>query len=233
MKDYKSTEVILSKYVEGKQMAVTLQATQREDLTLSATKKVRSTGGIPAVVYGKDKETLAISVNYLDLIKTVRDEGRYAVISLDVEGGKKVDVMLHEYQVHPVKGHVTHADFYVVDMTEEMDVSVPLRLEGEAVGSREGGILQQPLFELEVRAIPREIPEEISIDVSELDIGDSLTIADLAKSDAYEVLHEEDESIAIVLPPEAEEEEEEEAGDVSLEPELVGADEDEEEEEEE
>lgn len=214
-------------------MAVTLQAKQREDLTLSATKKVRSTGGIPAVVYGKDKETLAISVDYLDLIKTVRDEGRYAVISLDVEGGKKVDVMLHEYQVHPVKGHVTHADFYVVDMTEEMDVSVPLRLEGEAVGSKEGGILQQPLFELEVRAIPREIPEEISIDVSELGIGDSLTIADLPKSDVYEVLHEADESIATVLPPEAEEEEDDEAGDVSLEPELVGADEDEEEEEEE
>lgn len=231
--DYKSTEVTNSKYVEGKKMAVTLQAKQREDLTLSATKKVRSTGGIPAVVYGKDKETLAISVDYLDLIKTVRDEGRYAVISLDVEGGKKVDVMLHEYQVHPVKGHVTHADFYVVDMTEEMDVSVPLRLEGEAVGSKEGGILQQPLFELEVRAIPREIPEEISIDVSELGIGDSLTIADLPKSDVYEVLHEADESIATVLPPEAEEEEDDEAGDVSLEPELVGADEDEEEEEEE
>lgn len=211
-------------------MAVTLKATQREDLTLSATKKVRSTGGIPAIVYGKGNEAIPVSVDYVELMKTVRDEGRHAVISLDIENGNKVDVMLHEYQVHPVKGHVTHADFYKIDMSEEMDVSVPLRIEGEAAGAREGGILQQPLFELEVRAVPREIPEEITIDVSALEIGDSLTIADLATSDTYTVLHEEDESIAIVLPPEAEEEEDTE--DVSVEPELVGADEEEEEEEE-
>lgn len=209
-------------------MAVILKATQREDLTLSATKKVRSTGGIPAIIYGKGKEAVAVSVDYLELIKTIRDEGRHAVISLEVEGGKTSDVMLHEYQVHPVKGHVTHADFYKIDMDAEMDVSVPLRIEGEAVGTKEGGILQQPLFELEVRATPREIPEEISIDVSELDIGDSLTIANLPTSETYTVLHEEDETIAIVLPPEAEEEEED-TEDVSVEPELVGADEEEEE----
>ncbi|HLR14976.1 MAG TPA: 50S ribosomal protein L25/general stress protein Ctc [Bacillota bacterium] len=212
-------------------MAVTLKATQRENLTLSATKKVRSTGGIPAIVYGKGEEAIPVSVDYLELMKTVRDEGRHAVISLEVEDGEKVDVMLHEYQVHPVKGYVTHADFYKIDMSEEMDVSVPLRIEGEAAGAKEGGILQQPLFELEVRAVPREIPEEITIDVSALEIGDSLTVADLAKSNTYTILHEEDESIATVLPPEAEEEEED-TEDVSVEPELVGADDEEEEEEE-
>lgn len=224
-------EIRLSKYVEGKTMAVTLKASTREDLTLSATKKVRSTGGIPGVVYGKDTEPVAIAVDNLALIKTLRDEGRHAVISLEVEDGKKLDVMLHEYQVHPVKGHVTHADFYKIDMTEEMDVSVPLRLEGEAVGAKEGGILQQPLFEIEVRAIPREIPEEIIIDVSDLDIGDSLTIADLSDSKTYTILDEEDAAIAILLPPALEEEEEEiDPEDASIEPEIVGADEDEEEE---
>lgn len=212
-------------------MSLKLKASQREDLTLSATKQIRSTGGIPAVVYGKGEETVTISVNNLELIKAVRDEGRHAVFSLEIEGGNTVDVMLHEYQVHPIKGDVTHADFYKVDMTEEMDVSVVLNLEGEAVGSREGGILQQPLFELEVRAVPREIPEEISVDVSELDIGDSLTIADIPVSKTYTILNEQEETIAIVLPPEAEEEEETDAGDVSVEPELVGADDEDEEEE--
>lgn len=209
-------------------MATTLKASTREDLRLSATKEIRSTGGIPAVVYGKDKETLSVSVDNLALIKTLRDEGRHAIISLDIEGGKKVDVMLHEYQIHPIKGDVTHADFYQVDMSEEMDVSVPLHVEGEAAGARDGGILQQPLFELEVRAVPREIPEQITIDVSALEIGDTLTIADIPVSKTYTILNEEDDAVAIVLPPE-EEEEETDGEDVSLEPELVGADEEDEE----
>lgn len=211
-------------------MSATLKATQREDLTLSATKKIRATGGIPAVVYGKGEETLTIAVNNLELLKAVRDEGRNAVFSLDIEEGNTIDVMLHEYQVHPVKGDVTHADFYKVDMNVEMDVSVALRLDGEPAGAREGGILQQPLFELEVRAIPREIPEEITIDVAALDIGDSLTIGDIPVSETYTILHEDDESIAIVLPPEAEEEETDDE-DVSIEPEVIGADDEEETEE--
>lgn len=214
--------------MEGTKMATTLKASTREDLRLSATKEIRSTGGIPAVVYGKDKETLSVSVDNLALIKTLRDEGRHAIISLDIEGGKKVDVMLHEYQIHPIKGDVTHADFYQVDMSEEMDVSVPLHVEGEAAGARDGGILQQPLFELEVRAVPREIPEQITIDVSALEIGDTLTIADIPVSKTYTILNEEDDAVAIVLPPE-EEEEETDGEDVSLEPELVGADEEDEE----
>jgi len=139
--------------------------------------------------------------------------------------------MLHEYQTDPVKGEVIHVDFYVIDMAEEMDVEVSLRLEGEAAGSEEGGILQQPLYELQVRAKPRDIPEEITVNVSELGIGDSISVADLTKSDKYEFLDDEETTIAIVLAPEAEEEEtEEEEIDFSAEPELVGADEDEEEE---
>ncbi|HLR74788.1 MAG TPA: 50S ribosomal protein L25/general stress protein Ctc, partial [Virgibacillus sp.] len=110
---------------------------------------------------------------------------------------------------------------------------VPLRLEGEAEGAREGGILQQPLYELQVRAIPSAIPEEITVDVSKLDIGDTITIADLPVEDEYTFLDEEDTPIAIVLPPEAEEEEETEAPDLSIEPEVVGAEDDDEEEEEE
>src|SRR5690625_2331548 len=170
----------------------------------------------------------------MELLKTVRDEGRNAIISLDIEDASKVNVMLHEYQTDPVKGEVIHADFYVVDMSEEMDVAVTLRIEGEPQGAREGGILQQPLYELQVRAKPRDIPEEITLDVSELEIGDSISIADLPVSDKYEFLEDEETTIAVVLAPEAEEEEtEEEEVDFSAEPELVGAEDEEEEIEEE
>lgn len=211
-------------------MAVKLKATKREDLRSSATKEIREGGEIPAVVYGKGEEAKAIAVNSLTLIKTVRDEGRNAVISLDIPGDSAVDVMLHEYQMHPIKNEVIHADFFTIDLTEAMDVEVPLRLDGEAQGSKDGGILQQPLYELQVRAKPNEIPEEITLDISALEIGDSFTITDLPTSKQYEFLEETDTTIVTVLPPEAEEEEtEEEDVDLSLEPEIVGADEDDEE----
>jgi len=208
-------------------MAISLKAKAREDLTRGATKQIRQEGFIPAVVYGKDKEARTVSVHYMELLKTVRDEGRNAIISLDIENASEVDVMLHEYQTDPVKGEVIHADFYVVDMTEEMDVAVTLRIEGEPQGTREGGILQQPLYELQVRAKPRDIPEEIVVDVSNLEIGDSLSVADIPASDSYELLDDEETTIAVVLAPESEEETEEEV-DLSAEPELVGAEEEEE-----
>lgn len=208
-------------------MAITLNAKQREDFRKSATKKIREAGRIPAVVYGKDKETSHVSVDSTDLIKIVREEGRNAIISLHIENGQTVDVMLHEYQMHPIKDKMLHADFYMIDMQEEMDVEVPLRLEGEAEGVREGGVLQQPFYELQVRAKPRAIPEEITIDISHLNIGDSLTIADLPASEDYTFLDEEDTAVVTVLPPE--EEEETEDADLSVEPEVVGSEEEEEE----
>lgn len=213
-------------------MAVKLKATKREDLKKSMTKELREDGYIPAIVYGKGIDSKPVSVNSMDLIKTVRDEGRNAVISLDIEEDESVQVMLHEYQVHPVRGEVIHADFYMIDMTEAMDVEVPLRLEGEAQGARDGGILQQPLYVLQVRAKPNEIPEEILVDVAELEIGDVISISDLPTSETYEYTEEPDTAIAIVLPPEAEEEEVEEDVDLSLEPEIVGAEDEEDEEEE-
>lgn len=210
-------------------MAIILNAKKREDLTRAATNELRREGSIPSVVYGKEKEAVTVSVDEIELLKTVRDEGQNAIISLDVEGGNKVDVMLYDYQTHPVKGNVTHADFYVVDMSEALDVAVAIRIDGEAAGAKEGGILQQPLFELQISAKPADIPEEIVIDVTELEIGDSISVADLPKSDKYEFLDDAETAVVSVLPPE-EEVEDEPAGDVSVEPELVGAEDEEDEE---
>lgn len=210
-------------------MAISLKAKKREDFSRATTNQIRREGFIPAVVYGKEKETKTVSVDNIELLKTVRDEGRNAIISLDIENDQAVDVMLHEYQTDPVKGEVIHVDFYVVDMAEEMDVAVALRLEGEAAGAKEGGVLQQPLYELQVRAKPRDIPEEITVDVTELGIGDSISVADLPKSAKYEFLDDAETTVAVVLAPDAEVEESGEEVDFSAEPELVGADEEEEE----
>ncbi|MFC4024123.1 50S ribosomal protein L25/general stress protein Ctc [Oceanobacillus longus] len=203
-------------------MAVKLNATKRENLTKSATKEIRLSGKIPAVVYGKEKESKSVVIDSIELVKTVRDEGRNAIISLDVENDGAVDVMLHDYQIDPIKDQLIHADFYVVNMSEEMDVAVTLRLDGEAQGSKDGGVLQQPLYEIQVRAKPGSIPEEISVDVSALEVGDSLTVADIPTEGSYEILDEQDTTIATVVPPTTEEDFETDT-DENAEPELVGA----------
>src|SRR5699024_7485137 len=160
-----------------------------------ATKKIREKGFIPSVVYGQSTEPMTISVEGIELLKTVRDEGRNAILTLDVEGDEPLDVMLHDYQTDPVSKEVQHIDFYIVNLT------------GEAVGSKESGIVQQPSYELQVRAMPRDIPEEINVNIDELDIGDSISVSDLPVSDLYEFLDDEDTTIVTVLPPEEEEEE--------------------------
>ncbi|MFC2948828.1 50S ribosomal protein L25/general stress protein Ctc [Virgibacillus sediminis] len=203
-------------------MAATLKATKRENLTKSATKQIRENGGVPAVLYGKDKESTSISVDSIDLVKTVREEGRNAVISLDVQGGDSVDVMLHDYQMDPLKDELVHVDFYAVNMSQEMDVSVPLRLEGEAIGSKDGGVLQQPLYELQVRAKPGSIPEEIVVDVTSLEVGDSLAVSDLPAANSYEITEDPDTTIVTITAPDSVEDVEE-APDEDAEPELVDA----------
>ena len=213
-------------------MAIKLKAEKRDDLKSSATKSIRERGFIPSVIYGQSTEPSTVSVESIELLKTVRDEGRNAILTLDVEGDS-VDVMLHEYQTDPVTSDVTHIDFYVVNLTEAMDVGVVVNLVGDALGSKEGGIVQQPSYELQVRAMPRDIPEEIIVNIDELDIGDSISVSDLPVSDKYEFLDDQDETIVTVLPPEEEEEETTEEVDLSVEPELVGAEDDDEEEEEE
>lgn len=211
-------------------MGVKLKAKARDVFTKSATNEFRNEGFVPAVVYGKAKEAKSIVVNEMELIKTVRDEGQNVILSLEVENGDAYDVMLHDYQMHTLKDQLIHADFYVVDMTEEMEASVPLRIEGEAKGAKEGGVLQQPLFELQVLAKPRDIPEEITLDVSALEIGDSISIGELPKSDSYTFVDEADTTVVTVTAPQAEEEEVDPDAEINLEPELVDAkDEDEEE----
>ncbi|WP_226585922.1 50S ribosomal protein L25/general stress protein Ctc [Halobacillus litoralis] len=214
-------------------MATTLKANQRQNLKQSVTREIRLEGNVPSVVYGKDKEPITVAVNSIELLKTVRDEGKNAIISLDIEGKDTVDVMLHEYQVDPLRDELIHADFYIVNMSQEMDVEVPVHLEGEAIGSKDGGVVQQPLYELAVRAKPADIPEEILVDISELNIGDSIMVSDLKASRSYEITEDENTTIVSVTPPE-EMPEEPDTENADAEPEVINekSDEDENESEE-
>nr|WP_289038355.1 50S ribosomal protein L25/general stress protein Ctc [uncultured Allobacillus sp.] len=212
-------------------MAATIEGKARTDLRISNTKSLRSEGQIPGVLYGKGKEPVNISVDGIDLIKKVRDEGRNAVFSVKLDNGNAYDAMLYDYQQDAIKGELTHVDFYMVDMSQEVDVEVYIRLEGEAVGEKDGGVRQQPMHVLNIRSTPGNIPEEILIDISELNIGDVITVGDLKGDKNYEIMDEDETTIITILPPQQEEVETEDSDEEPAEPELVNAKDDEEEEE--
>ncbi|MDQ0209188.1 50S ribosomal protein L25/general stress protein Ctc [Alkalicoccobacillus murimartini] len=190
-------------------MAV-LKAEKRTDMRGSGTRKVRNAGFVPGVLYGNKVESTPVSVESVDFLKTIREVGRNGLFSLQVKGGKKHQVMVQEVQTDPLKDSFVHIDFFEVDMKSEMDADVPVRLEGEAPGVKEGGVLAQLKHEISVKCLPADIPEEVVVDVSELNIGDGITVADIKASISVDVSSEDEETIVTVQPPTVEPDPEEE-----------------------
>ncbi|MEC1673323.1 50S ribosomal protein L25/general stress protein Ctc [Bacillus mojavensis] len=178
----------------------TLTAKERTGFTRSSLRDIRTSGHVPGIIYGKDTANKPVSLDSVELIKTLRDEGKNTVLTLDVNGEKHA-VMVTELQTDPLKNEVTHADFQVVNMSEEIEVEVPIHLTGEAIGVKNGGVLQQPLYALTVKAKPKAIPQSIEADISGLEVNDVLTIEDLPAGGDYSFNHESDEVVASILPP--------------------------------
>ncbi len=184
-------------------MAATIQAMEREDLRRSVTKSLRSKGSIPAIVYGKKREPKPVAIDSIEMLKTIREHGRNSVYSLQVEGGESINVILYDYQEDPLKNEIIHADFYEVDMSQEVEVEVPIKLVGQE--KIKDGVIQQTLHEMTVKAKPNEIPEFLQIDISDLKIGDSLSVRDLIHNSdhKFEMLGDETTDIVTVLPPQS------------------------------
>ncbi|ARK28447.1 50S ribosomal protein L25/general stress protein Ctc [Halalkalibacter krulwichiae] len=179
-------------------MATVLKASPRQDLRGSATRKIRKQGLVPAILYGNKIESQPVSVEGADFLKTVRSVGKNGLFSLEIAGKKNHQVMIHDIQIDPLKNEYTHIDFFEVDMTSEIEANVPIRLEGEAPGLKEGGMLSHLLYEMSVKCLPADIPEEIQVDVSNLNVGDSIQVADIRSSVSVEITNEDDETIVTV-----------------------------------
>ena len=186
-------------------MSSVLQAKERKEFRHSALKAIRDTGNIPAVIYGAKVDNKPVSISSADLTKTIRQVGRNGVISLDVDGSKQ-DVVLTDYQEDSIKKEIIHVDFLAVDKSSKINVDVRLVLVGEAAGVKDGGVLQQPLHQLAVTSTPDQIPQQIEVDVTNLQVGETLTIADILYQGTFTINHENDEVVASILPPKQEEE---------------------------
>ncbi|WP_057915366.1 50S ribosomal protein L25/general stress protein Ctc [Peribacillus muralis] len=186
-------------------MSNLLAAKERTDLKHSNLRNLRESGEIPAVVYGNQNGSTAISVNNIELQKTIKEIGRNGIISLDLDG-KSYKVMLSDYQKDPIKNFIFHADFLIVDMSAQLQAQVRINLVGTSKGVKDGGVLQQSLHEVTVTAKPNDIPDAIDVDVTELQVGDTIYISDIQSKQQVTIDNNDEEVVASVLAPRQEEE---------------------------
>ena len=196
---------------------VVLKADRRTQVGKQAVKHLRLKGRLPAVVYGEKQDPIVCSVDRKELEVILHDQGRNALLSLDLPDGQAQDTtIIKEIQHHPLKGEMQHVDFHRISLTEKIIVEVAVEAEGNPVGVRtEGGILEHMLYELEVECLPTDIPDKVVFDVTEMSIGDTIHVSDLVVEGNVEIVTESDRSVFVLVPPTvaqvAEDEEEEEA----------------------
>ncbi|MCL5779728.1 MAG: 50S ribosomal protein L25/general stress protein Ctc [Firmicutes bacterium] len=156
-----------------------LDANIREGRTKSSLKQIRDSGAIPGVVYGKQMGTMAISVDAKDLKKILGSvTGRNTLISMNVDGGKQT-VMVKSLQMDPLHHQIQHVDFQQVTENTKVRTVVQVQLVGTAKGVALGGVVQHDLRSAEVECLPSQIPDAIKVDISDLEIGDALSVSDL------------------------------------------------------
>lgn len=173
-------------------------------------RRLRQTGQVPAVLYGPKTESVLLSVNKSDL-DLVLKKGRSSQIILNLviqNNGETYTrpAMIKELQVHPVSRNYLHIDFYEIDMDRKITVGVRVVTTGKSVGVERGGILQIIRRELEVECLPFEVPESIVIDITDLDMGDSVHVKDISLDGDVEFLGESNLTVVTILTPKLEEE---------------------------
>ena len=204
---------------------IVVRATSRDGRGKNEARRARRDGQVPVVVYGGKGETVAALAPASELAAILRsDAGRNTIFTLDIEGVGASEVMFHARQIDPVRGRLVHADFKRLVKGEKIETTVPLRLVGESIGVKEqAGVLEQIVRNLDIRCEPRDIPEHIDVDVTNLAVHDVLHVSDIPVLAGVEILEEPETVIAtvgvvkeeVVEAPPVE-------GEVAAEPEVIG-----------
>jgi large subunit ribosomal protein L25 len=186
---------------------VELSATARDTRGNGPARRLRQAGQVPAVLYGPGAETKQIAVQVRDLEHAVQKGNiRRTIFSLTLQNGGSATTLavIKELQMHPVTGQFLHVDFYEIDMNRKLRVMVPLIPRGKSKGEEFGGMLQIIEREIEVFCLPREIPESLDLDVSELAMGAALHVKDIALPPGVELPPGENYTVVTVVSPKAE-----------------------------
>src|SRR5918996_2095477 len=197
---------------------IKLQVTERERRGSADARRLRREGFIPGVLYGNGKKPYAICIPERELRRVLTGAGGlHAILDVFLEGQKTTHAsILKDYQQDPIRGHISHFDLQEVRLDQPIQASVTVQLVGEPAGAKEGGVLSQVQREINVEALPMEIPEHIDLDVSGMHIGDALRIADLPSIEGVTFLDDPEGTVlatvtppTVVVEPEVEEELEE------------------------
>ena len=188
-----------------------LKVQTRTDRGQRLSRRLRKTGMIPAVCYGKNKEPLPITINPEELLEILHgSKGLNSLIELDGAEGRTVFVQ--DLQRHPLERNLLHVDFLWIDTKKPVQRKVPVELVGEAIGLKAGGIMQVVRRDIEVETLPSNLPESIKLDVSEMDIGAVVHIEDIEMPEGVKALFEINFTVCALQAPTVEEEPETEEG---------------------
>lgn len=178
-----------------------LAAHIRKEHKKGPSRRLRQSGFVPAVFYGRSAENMLLAVKNEALIKLRKDKKDHSFIKLIIDDGKqKIEKLslIKELQVQPLTGKFYHADFYEIDMKHKLTVDVSLRFVGKAVGVDNGGELQHIKREVKVSCLPSDLPDHIDVDIAALDIGDSLKVKEINVPEGVTVLDSPDAAVAAV-----------------------------------
>lgn len=212
-------------------LSVEIRDPQKENVD-----NLRKEGFLPGVVYGPEMETLSLKFDYKDFEEIYREAGETSLVTLNIKGKKEdIPILIHDFQKDPVTGNFLHVDFYRPSLKEKTEASVPLEFvgESEAIEKLEGTLVKD-ITEVEVKALPHELPDKIKVDIKSLKtFEDKIKISDLKTPPEVEILEGPEEIVASVVPPtkveeelekppeEIEEEEIEKVGEEEEAPEVV------------
>ncbi|MFA5736983.1 MAG: 50S ribosomal protein L25 [Candidatus Paceibacterota bacterium] len=179
-------------------MTIKLKA-QKRDVFGKQLKKIRETGLTPVVIYGAKQEAIPLSVDTKGFVKVLNKAGESTIVNLEIDGVNH-DVLIHEVQYHPIKGQPIHADLYVVQQDKKIEVDVPLVFEGVAPAVKElGGNLVKVMHELSIEVLPKNLPHDITIDISSLvTLGSQILVKDIKLPTGVTVLAEPEEVVASI-----------------------------------
>ena len=176
---------------------VVLTAQSRQNKGSAEARKIRRAGRIPAVLYGRSGKATSIDLDALEFANGVKNISESTIVKVDVDG-KSYDAFVKDTQRNIIDGNVLHVDFYEVESGVSLRARVSIHLKGTAAGVRDGGILEFPLHEIEVECLPKDLPERIELDITNLGANESIHVRDIPLSSAIRVLSSADQVVALV-----------------------------------
>src|SRR3972149_5068859 len=179
-----------------------LKAQVRQEKGKNQIKQLRAEGLLPANVYGYQAEATNIAVSGREFGNLIHSSsGTHVILKLIIDNGKSPTVIVRDIQRNPVRDELLHVDFLSVALDEKIISAVPISIVGDSVGVREGGILQHGLWEVQVEALPTDLPDHIEVDISDLKIGDSLHASEINLPPELTMVTATEDVVATVLPP--------------------------------